>query len=174
MRQSLEYIIHNLKGSLEGVEVGVHTGENAQFMLNRLNMKMLYLVDHWTVYYEAGLELNSSIYMLDVYKRFIDKSNVKLMRLSSVDASEVLKDKQFDFVYIDADHSYNEVKTDIFRWFDRVKVGGVLCGHDFNIKSVKDAVCSIVQDDLINKSEGDWWVVKTDGMVLKGEKIITK
>lgn len=39
-------------------------------------------------------------------------------------------DKSFDLVYIDADHSYQNVSNDITAWLPKVKPNGVLCGHD--------------------------------------------
>ncbi len=39
--------------------------------------------------------------------------------------------EHFDFVYIDADHSYEAVKADIEAWWPKVRMGGVLAGHDY-------------------------------------------
>lgn len=38
--------------------------------------------------------------------------------------------REFNFVFIDADHSYEAVKTDIANWAPKVKVGGMLSLHD--------------------------------------------
>jgi predicted O-methyltransferase YrrM len=37
-----------------------------------------------------------------------------------------------DFVFIDADHSYEGCKADIEAWFPKVKPGGLLSGHDYD------------------------------------------
>jgi hypothetical protein len=36
-----------------------------------------------------------------------------------------------DFVYIDARHDYESVKEDLHAWFDKVRPGGILAGHDY-------------------------------------------
>jgi hypothetical protein len=43
------------------------------------------------------------------------------------------KDLPIDFVYIDADHEYIEVKRDIEYWTPLVRKGGIIAGHDYNL-----------------------------------------
>lgn len=40
----------------------------------------------------------------------------------------------FDFIFIDGDHRYEEVKHDIIESLPLLKVGGTLAGHDYNQK----------------------------------------
>ena len=49
----------------------------------------------------------------------------------SHDLSFTYEDEYFDFVFIDADHKYESVKQDIDDWYPKVKVGGILAGHDY-------------------------------------------
>lgn len=35
-------------------------------------------------------------------------------------------------VYIDGDHAYESVKTDILCWLPKVRAGGILAGHDYS------------------------------------------
>lgn len=39
-----------------------------------------------------------------------------------------------DLVFIDALHDYEHVKQDIALWWPKVRIGGMLCFHDFNHK----------------------------------------
>lgn len=36
-------------------------------------------------------------------------------------------------VFIDARHDYESVANDIKLWSPKVKIGGVLCGHDYSL-----------------------------------------
>lgn len=57
---------------------------------------------------------------------------VNIVQLSSEEAARTYRDNSLDFVFIDAGHSEEEVFNDIVAWLPKVKVGGVLSGHDFS------------------------------------------
>lgn len=54
-----------------------------------------------------------------------------IYRMDSLAASQQFDDRSLDFVYIDADHSYEGCKRDILAWAPKVKSGGILAGHDY-------------------------------------------
>src|SRR5688572_3661132 len=75
---------------------------------------------------------------------FSDRCEV--LKMSTNDASVLFEDGTFDFVFIDADHSYEAVRTDIERWTPKVRKGGWIGGHDFHgtkfpgvVKAVRQA-----------------------------------
>ena len=78
-----------------------------------------------------------------------------------------------DFVYIDGNHSYEFVKKDIELYYPKVRNGGILGGHDFNLYGVAKAVvefidknnlklCNSKTNDKYKEVERfiDWWIVK--------------
>ena len=48
-----------------------------------------------------------------------------------MDVVKQFKDGSLDFVYIDANHEFRSVIDDISEWGKKVKVGGIVSGHDF-------------------------------------------
>jgi len=54
-----------------------------------------------------------------------------MLECLSWDAAALYPNASLDYVYIDADHSYEAVCRDIDAWLPKVKPGGVICGHDF-------------------------------------------
>jgi predicted O-methyltransferase YrrM len=64
--------------------------------------------------------------------QFPDRS--RLITGDSAAAAAEFEDGALDFVFIDADHSYEAVRRDIDAWRSKVRTGGWLGGHDYNAK----------------------------------------
>lgn len=74
-----------------------------------------------------------------IYNEFVRKINAKgcmdittIYKETSIYAVTKIPDRSIDIVYIDADHRYSAVKTDILIWISKVKNDGLLCGHDYD------------------------------------------
>ena len=65
---------------------------------------------------------------------------------------------QVDMVFIDGDHRYETVKKDIDKALELLKPGGLICGHDWNWYTVKQAVEEKLQN--IKVEETIWWTQK--------------
>jgi len=47
----------------------------------------------------------------------------------------------FDVIYIDGDHSYQGVKRDLQLALKKVRPGGFICGHDYEMNMVRAKSC---------------------------------
>ena len=56
--------------------------------------------------------------------------------------SKVVKGTGLDFVFLDADHSYESVTEDLNAWFPKLKKDAIFAGHDYNnpLFGVREAV----------------------------------
>jgi len=122
---------------LVGVEVGVFKGEHALKILNYLYISKLSLVDPWDdhIDYRTGelsfnKEEGDKMY-LQVSKTFSKFKNVEVIRMTSLEASKKFENESLDFVYLDGDHSYEQVKIDLNSWYPKLKEYGVMCGDDY-------------------------------------------
>jgi hypothetical protein len=100
-----------------GVEVGVQNGYFSQEILKSWKGE-LKCVDRWIEpdqYENAKLNLGED----------------RLIKGDSVASADLFEDESLDFVFIDAGHSYGEVKRDIEAWFPKVRKGGIVSGHDY-------------------------------------------
>jgi predicted O-methyltransferase YrrM len=52
----------------------------------------------------------------------------------TAEAAREIEEGSLDFVFIDADHTYEAVRKDIDAWRSKVRPGGWLGGHDYNRK----------------------------------------
>ena len=58
-------------------------------------------------------------------------SNYRIIRKLSMEAVKEFEDGSLDFVYIDGNHTLPYVIRDIIEWARKVRVGGMVTGHDY-------------------------------------------
>lgn len=117
---------------LKGLEIGFGVGDNAENILNTLNVEKLLCVDPCIgkSYVDWNGVNNFAYGKTDKYFMLKAKSNVEFVELTSDEASKVLSGG-FDFVYVDGVHSYAQCLRDLCNYYPLVKVGGFIGGHDF-------------------------------------------
>merc|ERR1711988_1795637 len=57
-----------------------------------------------------------------------------------------IEDESYDFIYLDGDHSYKGVKQELPLFWDKVRPGGVLAGHDYCNYGERSLSCSGCDD----------------------------
>ena len=155
------------KKNLTGVEIGVANGVNARAILENLDIARLYLIDPWANY--GGMEYRG-VYQNDELAQQEERSAQKVieqykhkiivLKALSEDAADNVEN-ELDFVYIDGNHRHKYVKRDIELYYPKVRVGGMLAGHDF--KSNERGVVRAVRETFgrsFQFENWDWWVIK--------------
>jgi len=80
----------------------------------------------------------------------------------TTEAAKTIDDESLDFVFIDADHSYNGVMRDVQAWAPKVRKGGMVIGHDIHFPTVKKAVIELYgEDGYFVEDDFLWFVEKT-------------
>lgn len=131
-------------GKLVGAEIGVWQGNLSRKLLEMIPGLTLYMVDTWTAYTDEQRSRDYESQLTTKPQREFDRARKQareatkkfhgrtvILEIPSVEAAARFEDGSLDFVYIDADHTYEGVTQDIEAWMSKVKSGGLLCGHDY-------------------------------------------
>lgn len=76
----------------------------------------------------------------------------------SYNVVDIFKDNSIDFIYIDAEHTYESVKRDLDLYLPKLKKGGIIGGHDYH--EVWPGVCKAIDEQLtsITQFEDTSWI----------------
>lgn len=128
-----------------GAEIGVAQANNANEWCRSINLEKLVLVDNCSD--EKTFGNCTEKQCLDSVSTILkDYPFTSFHKMDSVEASKLYQDGFFDFVYLDGDHTYNGVMSDLIAWKNKVKVGGYLLGHDYDINDNVKAGFDYVND----------------------------
>ena len=139
-------------GLNKGAEIGVDRGRFSEYMLQQNPEMSLLLVDPWYWKLRGESRYKSTVERM---KAFGDRATI--VRDESYRAVLDIPDESLDFVYIDGNHTFDYVMTDIIWWATKVRMGGVVSGHDyyrFRRGGVVPAVDIYTQQHQISK----WFV----------------
>jgi hypothetical protein len=127
-------VAHGLVGV--GVEVGVFLGNYSECILRTWPGELV-LVDAWRHLPEFHDPWNFDDEKFEQILASVRErvrpfgARARIVRALSDEASRLFSDGQFDFVYLDGDHSYRSCRADLELWWPKVKQGGLFCGHDY-------------------------------------------
>lgn len=132
----IEYIENNSNKStkeMQMIEIGTYTGDSTLLFANKF--KTVISVDPFLDDYDAADDACNYASFDKVFNEFTrrtkDIENISLIRAKSDDATPNFKKAEFDFIYIDGMHTYEQVKKDIHNYLPFVKKGGFIAGHDY-------------------------------------------
>ena len=148
LRNVLATMIQEDSNIYKFAEIGVLKSQSAKQILKVNHKKLLeyWMVDPWMAVSSSNTEQDISKEEWDhlhfyACSLMLQYPQLHVVRAKSIEVASIFPDEYFDFVFIDADHSYETVKADIEVWMPKVKRGGILGGHDYhNIKGVAKAV----------------------------------
>lgn len=140
------------------VEIGVFRGDSAVRVWQSGQVSTMHLVDMWAGDDVPVFNRSADSYVfLEALGRFLEMPYVQvphwadlayrrqiidlgrqaggrvfIHRVSGGEAANAIDDESIDVVFIDADHEAYSVATDLLTWWPKVKLGGILAGHDFH------------------------------------------
>lgn len=156
-----------------GAELGVLNGDFSAEILRIVNPELLILVDPYitdtqNIYPDKNPTAYSSEEqyqnILKKFKSEISNKKIYIHRLYSQDAVELVSNNSLDLIYIDASHTYEDVKRDLSDWLPKMKSNSVIAGHDytddpnFGVIAAVDEFCKEHNFEMItlNENGGDF------------------
>jgi hypothetical protein len=142
-----------------GVEIGVNKGNHALALFKALPRLNLTCVDPWKAYDKRGSQKRQDA----CYKIARDQLkfyDVCFVRDSSTNAVRIFDNEFLDFVYIDGDHRFDFCMNDLIAWAPKVKIGGIIAGHDYahhHTFGVIEAVNAYTRAHNVS----DWYIIKS-------------
>ena len=120
------------------VELGSFAGVSSE--LFALFCDQLYCVDRWEPYREIKEidKLATAEQRFDsMHKNY---NHIVKLKMDSLDAASQFAGGSIDMLYMATDQSSEQVERDIDAWLPKIKNGGFIAGHDFNMPTVFNVV----------------------------------
>ena len=140
-------IVRMLDGSSNiGVELGVAEGVYSERMVKSGKFERFYGIDMYADRHDTAQ-----------YKRALRRTGLsspyRLLRMRFDEAIDLFEDESLDSVYVDGyAHGGEDGGETLFRWYRKVKVGGMIAGDDYD--TAWPLVCEAV-DELARQLDGE-------------------
>jgi len=156
---------------LIGVEIGVYKGINTLNIFKYLPIKRLYLIDPYensSDYIKSG-DCKSDQGVLDNAKieaqKRLSKFKKKIVWINEFSDTAYKKiPEKLDFVYIDGNHNYENVKRDMENYYSLLKKESILAGHD--IDSFRHTGVLFAFADFIKEKRLPYRIMNADWIIV--------
>jgi predicted O-methyltransferase YrrM len=118
-------------------EIGVSRGKFTSAIMSINPPRRLHLVDVWNSERYDGALQNT---VMTTYATEIESGVVEINKGYSTTVGGTFPDGYFDWIYIDTDHSYETTRKELLLYEPKMRVGGIIAGHDFAMGNWRDGI----------------------------------
>ena len=153
----------------KAIEIGSWKGEAAHMFMSSGIFDELHIIEPHSGHEAANEIFNETWESVkqDFKTNMRQFKNVYHYQDFSYNISEQFIDNDFDFIYIDASHEYEDVKRDIQQYYSKLKHGCIMSGNDYYYENegihigVKQAVDEIFgEENVMRFIDSSWFAVK--------------
>jgi hypothetical protein len=146
-----EELLELLPKNIICAELGVFQGTFSEIIFNTLNPSLFYMVDIFEGIMGSGDKNGNNMAYIDLSEsynllkeKYVHK-NVKVVKSTTVNFLNSLEDNYLDFVYIDAQHTYEDVSLELQLADKKVKKQGFITGHDYHESAYPGVVRAVAE-----------------------------
>mmetsp|Transcript_73055 Transcript_73055/g.171723 ORF Transcript_73055/g.171723 Transcript_73055/m.171723 type:complete len:243 (-) Transcript_73055:20-748(-) len=172
------YELGSANRTINFVEIGVCYGTHVDHLLSHTDNVVVYGVDPYVSFYDpndfvavSGDQAHfDKIHdnVMHFLSRWSEVGRYHHKRMRSWDASQDFPENSLDVVFVDGDHRYRAVLTDIEDWWPKLRINGLMLGDDyeferFGVKQAVDEFAAAHTVDLRfleNKGHTIWYMTK--------------
>ncbi len=134
------------------IEIGVQDGKYSENILHTWSaLSRMILIDPWrSQNHETYVDIanTNNVHQTNSLNATLSKmsgysAHVTILRMTSLEASVLFLNNSIDIVYIDALHHFKAVMQDINLWWNKVKPGGLIAGHDYLLDVIHDTIFTV-------------------------------
>jgi predicted O-methyltransferase YrrM len=148
------------------VEIGTYLGRSARAIADNLPNNphiSFYCVDPYKCYDDSVIGKQSQETLTSIREQAQNNlADVPVTFLCEASTTAVYGFNYYsiDFLFIDGNHSYKSVKADIQLWRNRIRIGGMLAGHDFGVHEGVAKAVSEAFADRFTLPVGSIWAMQ--------------
>lgn len=177
---NIEKLLETLQEPKLYVEIGMAMGYHIETILQKFKNLNCYGVDPYIPYdptdgFNIIQKIDESLSPVDNFNLFCESVNTRLskyknfkhIRQESSKAYSNFNDESIDLLFIDGNHTYEYVKTDCNLWWNKIKKGGIMCGDDYYMQGVRNAVNEFAEYNKLklqfitkNNNYLTWYIIK--------------
>lgn len=144
------------KGCLNFLEIGSYTGESIEILKSIITDSFIISIDPYDTVNDKndGIENEELPIARKIFaNRLTQWRNVGHICAASEEVPDLFSNEYFDCVYIDGLHTKQQLLLDLDNYWSKVKVGGYISGHDYDVPMVT------------GYNYPDWWLGENSKLI---------
>jgi len=128
------HIVNFLDNEISFIEVGTGSGDFAEEIIKSINPRNAILIDTFPGYYDVHGRHDTYKQEEFVRERFSNNNNIKVISGDSkvvLPSLHSMSSEKYDFIYLDADHSLEQLSSDLLWASKLLKDSGIIGIDDF-------------------------------------------
>ena len=175
-----EQMVESAVGGETFVELGAWFGKSTNYLATKIreskkNIKFT-AIDTWKGTDNEELHQNIvGAFNGDIFYEFVDNTTLcnnysafDIIKDSSYNSAKLFRNSSIDYMMIDAGHTYDDVKSDINIWYNKIKPGGIISGDDYGTNIFEGVTRAVNEYFYDQVTQNNWsWIRKKPKIQIK-------